>query len=128
MSIRYGRKEMRVLLVAISLAAASASACSAVIVGKAASATGRVIVGHNNDGPGPFVFRQALVPARDGRAAMFWSEVKATSGGPYAGDHFLNEYGVLIVSNGAGIMDEWDGVRASPSASAAAISMPPAEI
>lgn len=116
---------------AIAMGAVAANACTAIIVGKKASATGRVIVAHNNDGSGPYLMQYALLPARDHNpgetmiedpaaakipevphsAACYWAEVKSRGGNPPFADHFLNEHGVLIISNNGGVMSEWDGVR-----------------
>lgn len=125
-------KDLRIFLTAPLLAAAfCANACTAVIVGKKASSTGHVIVGHNNDGTGPYVMRYAMIPARDHApgavmaqeddtakipqvphtAACYWSEVKSKRGNPPPGDHFLNEYGVLVISNNGGVVKEWQGVQ-----------------
>lgn len=92
--------------------------CSTIIVGKKASATGRVLVAHNEDDPNCFV-QSHLVPRAvhalgetltfaDGTAVIpqveetlgyYWSEFRALHGEPFA-DAFLNECGVLVVSNG----------------------------
>ena len=57
----------QVVLLWVSVLAVMASAtqddCTAFVVGKKASATGRVIVGHNNDGFGPMKY--AILPATD---------------------------------------------------------------
>lgn len=125
-------KDMKILVaLLISALACCADACTAVIVGKKASSTGCVIVGHNNDGSGPYVMRYAMIPARDHApgavmaqeedtakipqvphtAACYWSEVKSKRGNPPPGDHFLNEHGVLIISNNGGVVKEWQGVK-----------------
>ena len=39
--------------------------CMTVIVGKAVSASGRVLVAHNEDDPGHVIVRHAIVPAAD---------------------------------------------------------------
>ena len=90
--------------------------CSTIIVGKKASATGRVLVAHNEDDPNCFV-QSHLVPRAvhapgetltfaDGTAVIpqveetlgyYWSEFRALHGEPFA-DAFLNECGVLVVS------------------------------
>ena len=101
--------------------AGSAWACSVIVVGKDASATGRVLVGHNEDDRGELFVRHGIVPARDhaacetlpaeeGCAAVpqvahtagfYWTEVKSPEGGPSAADAFYNENGVLVVSDNA---------------------------
>jgi CubicO group peptidase (beta-lactamase class C family) len=114
---------MRIFVSVFALAVFSASqACTTILVGKKASATGRVLVAHNEDDGGALAVRHGIVPARDwpegsilpaepGRASVpqisrtlkfYWSEVKSPKGGPSNADSFLNEKGVYIVSNGAG--------------------------
>ncbi len=96
-----------------------ADACTAIVVGRKASATGRVIVGHNEDKSGTFV-RHALVPRRDGRPAMFWSEVKNPAGGDKVSHFFFNEHGVMVLSNNAGVMSKWgDATYSLPEEGAA---------
>ena len=100
------------------LCARRGEACTTLLVGKKASANGRVIVGHNEDDPGRLVVRHGLVPARtysDGarmiceeyaaRPALtgttpkiFWTEVRDEKGMSSA-DCFVNEWGVVLVSN-----------------------------
>ena len=98
----------RLFAVAVAISAVSASACTAVIVGKKASSTGCVMVGHNEDGGGA-VIRHASVPATDGNLAFYWSEVKHLKGKYIPGDLLLNEKGVLVLSNNGGFMSEWCG-------------------
>ena len=88
---------------------ADSSACSAIIVGRRASATGRVIVSHNDDGSLSLKVRHALVPAREGKLGFFWTEFKDPKGGVTPGDTMLNERGVLIMSNNGGFMKTWMG-------------------
>ena len=110
-------------------AAATEDGCTAFVVGKKASATGRVIVGHNNDGFGPMKY--AILPATDsapslqelnrvqglggGKSpALYWQAVysdKAKAGNA-TGDVLLNEHGVIMFSNSGGFMREWDGQSA----------------
>lgn len=93
--------------------------CMAIVVGKDASATGRVLVGHNEDDDGRCVVRHgyveaqawpegATLPAEEGRAAIpqaaetcgyFWSQFKGANGGLSGADAFLNEHGVYLVSD-----------------------------
>ena len=98
------------------------SACMTFVAGKKVSATGHVIVGHNEDDFPPLTVHHGIVPARDwpagtvlpatrGRCATipqaahtlacFWSEVKFPKGDKNA-DVFLNEKGVLVVSDSGG--------------------------
>ncbi len=97
-----------------------------IVVGKKVSPTGRVIVGHNEDDGTPLWIKHGLVPARDWpdgsvlpasegcnaripQAAhtfsCYWSEVKFGCGDGCA-DSFLNENGVLVVSNGGAMSRE----------------------
>ncbi len=91
--------------------------CSTIIVGKDASATGRVIMAHNEDDLG-CVVQSHLVPRMkhekgetitfpDGTAvipqveetwAFYWDEFRALHGEPFA-DAFYNEWGVSVTSN-----------------------------
>ena len=104
---------------ALALAATSAWACSTIVVGKAASVTGRVMVGHNEDDDGVLFLHHGIVPARTHAAgtalpaelgcaavpqvaetcAFYWSEVKDPAGGLPNADAFLNRNGVFLVSN-----------------------------
>ena len=88
---------------------ADSSACSAIIVGKGASSTKRVIVSHNDDGNPLLRVRHALVPAREGKLGFFWTEFKDPKGGVTPGDTMLNERGVLVMSNNGGFMQTWMG-------------------
>ena len=101
---------------------APSSACTAFVVGKKASATGRVLVGHNEDNSGTFV-RYALLPRRGDIPAIFWSEVKNPKGGDKVAHCFYSERGVFILSNNGGVMDEWDGVKFSLPDEGAASSL-----
>ena len=116
----------KILLTAavVAMAPVAADACTAFVVGKKASATGYVIVGHNNDGFGPM--RYALLPATDsapalrerGRTgglgggkstALYWQAVYSEKAkvGNATGDVLLNEHGVIMFSNSGGFMTEW---------------------
>ena len=88
---------------------ARTDACSAILVGKKASSTGRVIVSHNDDGSLSLRVRHAVVPPREGKLGFFWSECKDPKGGVTPGDALLNECGVLVFSNNGGFMDTWMG-------------------
>ncbi len=99
-----------------------ALACTTVILGKNASATGHVVVGHNEDDADHIVNRHGYVPpsahacdevlsAETGCACIpqvpqthgfYWSEVKRASGGLSNADSFYNDAGVLIVSDSCG--------------------------
>lgn len=102
-------------------AAMQADACSAIIIGKKASTTGRVIVGHNEDNGGRIAVRYGWIPPRDwpagsvmkledGCAAVpqvahtegfFWSELKRPTGCVTNADTFFNANGVLVVTDNA---------------------------
>ena len=108
-------------LSAAALAAIPIWACTTVVAGKSATATGHVILGHNEDDRGNFEVLHGFVPARTFRAGakmpaekgraeipqvantlgFYWSEVKGPSGSPSFADVFLNEKGVAVVSNNA---------------------------
>ena len=89
--------KIAVSLISLLLAAVTAEACSAILVGRNASVTGRVIVGHNEDnGPGPM--RHSWVARTGGHLGFFWSELPGSN----TGDMFLNECGVIVFSNSAG--------------------------
>lgn len=113
---------MTVLLLAfalILLTSVYARACTTVVIGRKASATGHVMVGHNEDDGGRVINRHGFVPAADhgdgerlpaerGCASIpqvkhtlgfYWSEAKEAKGGMSTADSFYNERGVLIVSN-----------------------------
>lgn len=111
---------------AAGIAAMNANACSTVIVGKDVSATGEIIVGHNEDNGGRILTAQYWVPAADHKAgetikyeptaatipqvphtfAFYWSQTYDPTGASFS-DGFMNENGVLIVSNACtGIYDD----------------------
>lgn len=93
--------------------------CMTFIVGRRASATGRVLVAHNEDDGGCVCVRHGLVPrarwaagatmpAEPGCAAIpqvaatngfFWSEICTPEGGMSTSDVFYNDRGVCVVSN-----------------------------
>ena len=103
----------RICVVAAAVAAAAfdASACTAILVGKKASATGRVIVSHNEDHYAGCFMRYAYLPRRPGAAAAFWSEVKAKEGPQPIAHSFFNEHGVVVFSNNGGVVPEWAGKK-----------------
>ena len=104
----------------------SASACMTFVAGKKVSATGRVLVGHNEDDLPPLSVRHGMLPAKDWpegtflpatpgccadvpqaphTLACYWGEVKVPGGDGNA-DSFLNERGVLVVSDSGGVSTE----------------------
>ena len=96
----------------------NASACSTIIIGKDASATGNILVGHNEDNGGRILTAQYWVPAATHQAGemikyepaaasipqvektfgFFWSQTYSPKGASFS-DGFVNENGVVIVSN-----------------------------
>ena len=88
-------------------------ACTAILVGKKASATGRTIVAHNEDHYSGCFMRHAYLPRREGAAAAFWSEVKAHEGKQPIAHAFFNEHGVIVFSNNGGVVNEWGGRKFS---------------
>ncbi|MCG5030097.1 C69 family dipeptidase [Mesosutterella sp. OilRF-GAM-744-9] len=110
------------VLAAFSL---QALACSTVIVGKAASATGNILVGHNEDNGGRIFNPQYYVPPAAHKAGemitfepaaakipqvaktlgFYWSQTLSSKGSSFS-DGFVNDAGVIIVSNACtGIYD-----------------------
>ena len=103
---------------AMSSMAFNASACSTIIIGKDASATGNILVGHNEDNGGRILTAQYWVPAATHQAGemikyepaaatipqvektfgFFWSQTYSPKGASFS-DGFVNENGVVIVSN-----------------------------
>ena len=100
--------------------------CMTLIAGRAASATGHVLVGHNEDDGGHVVVRHGWVPPRDwekgavmpaeeGCALLpqvahtlgyYWVEYRKDETGLSNADGFVNERGVVIVSNSMGTSRE----------------------
>lgn len=98
-----------VAVAAAASAAFDAPACTAILVGRKASATGRVLVSHNEDHHAGCFMRYAYLPRRPGAAAAFWSEVKAKDGPQPIAHMFFNEHGVVVFSNNGGVVPEWAG-------------------
>ena len=104
--------------VAIASLAFNAIGCSTVIVGKDASATGNILVGHNEDNGGRILTAQHWVPAATHKAGemikfeeaaasipqvektfgFFWSQTFDPTRASFS-DGFVNENGVTIVTN-----------------------------
>lgn len=89
----------------LSVAAGVASACTVVVVGRDVSPTGRVIVGHNEDNSPPAWIKYGILPATPETHRTFWCECKVSSGDAN-GDFFLNDRGVVVVSNSGGVSRE----------------------
>ncbi len=103
------------LLAGVSL---SSQACFTVIVGKDASATGEIIIGHNEDNDRRIITNQYWVPAAEHKAGemiefepaaakipqvaktfgFWWTQTLAPEGSSFS-DGFMNENGVVIVTN-----------------------------
>jgi dipeptidase len=101
-----------------SALAAQAAGCSTVVVGKKASVTGEVLLGHNEDNEGRLVVAcyrmprlkhsqgemsvaeegMAKIPQVAETAAYLWWETIADWKASYS-DNFVNEYGVAVVSD-----------------------------
>ena len=107
MRIETATRFAAVLLAAIAVV--GADACTAILVGRKASATGRVIVSHNEDYHRGCFMRYAFLPRREGAMAAFWSEVKSMREEILVSHLFLNECGVIVFSNNGGVMPEWNG-------------------
>ena len=114
----------RIVLTAVFSVCAvlGSSACMTFVAGKKVSATGHVIVGHNEDDWPPFTVHHGMLPARTWpkgtflpaspgccgtipqapqTLACYWGEVKFPEGDLNA-DTFLNEKGVIVVSDSGG--------------------------
>lgn len=103
---------------AIAALSLNAQACSTVVVGKDVSATGQIIVGHNEDNDLRIVTSQYWVPAADHKAGetityeptaakipqvehtygYYWTQTLHPAGYSFS-DGFVNEHGLAIVSN-----------------------------
>lgn len=110
------------LLAGVSL---SSQACFTVIVGKDASATGEIIIGHNEDNDRRIITNQYWVPAAEHKAGemiefepaaakipqvaktfgFWWTQTLAPEGSSFS-DGFMNENGVVIVTNNCNITIE----------------------
>jgi dipeptidase len=96
----------------------TAEACFVVAAGREASSTGRVLIGHNEDNSGKLIMRHHYVKPDDGRGGIlsfedgsarvptvsptlgfFWTETLRPAPGESFGDSFVNERGVVVVSN-----------------------------
>lgn len=124
------RKETALsVLLGISLATVSlnSNACFTVIVGKNASATGEILVGHNEDNDGRIMSNQYYVPPAKHKAGekliyeagaakipqvaqthgFWWQQTLHPSGYSFS-DGFYNDKGVLITSNNCNLTIEKD--------------------
>ena len=95
--------------------------CTTVVIGRKASATGHVLIGHNEDDDKSIVMVHSVphekheadefvtfgdrpgvkIPQVRETAGYIWSEVRRPNGGISFGDSFFNEYGVAVVTNSA---------------------------
>ena len=107
--------------------AMSAQACFTVVVGKNASATGEILVGHNEDNDRRILMSQYWVPAATHKKGelityeptaakipqvektlgYWWTQTLAPEGYSFS-DGFVNEAGVVVVSNNCGDTVEKD--------------------
>ena len=101
--------------------AGTAQACSTLIVGKAVSATGNIIVAHNEDNGGrlfnlqhyvppakhkkgemiKFEPKAAAIPQVEETLGFYWTETLVPDGASFA-DGFFNDAGVVIATNWCG--------------------------
>ena len=111
-----------VFTLAIFLRASKSHACMTILVGRNASATGEVLIGHNEDAPGRCTMQThisgklrrnpntkskfepslAELDMPETRTSLFWAEAKyfdPQNPGPSFCDSFVNGHGVVIVSN-----------------------------
>ena len=117
------------LALSFFLKASESRACMTVLVGRNASSTGEVLVGHNEDAPGRCSMQTHLVPKHrrhpgslirfepsmsevelpETRTSLFWAEAKCydpEEHGLSFCDSFVNGRGVVIVSNNCGTSRE----------------------
>lgn len=110
------------LTLSIFLRASKSYACMTILVGRNASATGEVLVAHNEDAPGRCTMQThisgklrrhpdtkarfepslAELDMPETRTSLFWAEAKyfdPKNPGPSFCDSFVNGHGVVIVSN-----------------------------
>lgn len=114
------QKSLLACAAAAALAAVSvnALACSTVVVGKAVSSTGNIIIGHNEDNGGRIFNPQYYVPPAKHKAGemityeptaakipqvpetlgFYWSQTLSPKGASFS-DGFVNDAGVVIISN-----------------------------
>ncbi|HOS49982.1 MAG TPA: C69 family dipeptidase, partial [Bacillota bacterium] len=94
-------------------------ACTSIIVGKNASVTGEVLLGHNEDNGGRLIMpvylvdhqthakgellqlenNTARIPQAAETARYFWTETRAPLPGASFSDFMYNEYGVVVASD-----------------------------
>ena len=105
----------------------SVLACSTVIVGKNISETGKILIGHNEDNGGRIMNAQYWVPPAKHKAGemityeptaakipqvretlgFYWSQTLSPKGQSFS-DGFVNEAGVVIVSNNCSMIFDKD--------------------
>lgn len=105
-------------IAAFAAASVNALACSTVVVGKSVSATGHILIGHNEDNGGRIFNPQYYVPPAKHKAGemityeptaakipqvpetlgFYWSQTLDPNGASFS-DGFVNDAGVVIVSN-----------------------------
>jgi len=116
-----GKRILVILAVCIIVLALSygSMACTSIIVGKKASLTGEVLLGHNEDNGGRLVMpvylvdhevhskgemlqlenNTARIPQAAETARYFWTETRAPLPGASFSDFMYNEYGVVVASD-----------------------------
>lgn len=97
----------------------NAVGCFVIVAGRNASATGRVALGHNEDNRGDLVMRHHYIPPSKGQGGrllsfepgaakipqvdetygFFWTETLRPAPGEAFADSFVNERGLVVVSN-----------------------------
>ncbi len=107
-----------VIILILSGSMAVFADCSSIAVGKDASLTGNILLGHNEDNGGRLVMpaywfernthepgeyiefgdSEAKIPEVEQTWAYGWSETRSESGASFS-DGYINEWGVAIVSN-----------------------------
>ena len=70
--------------------------CFCVIAGSRTTVDGSVMMAHNEDDSGEMMLNMYAVPRARGNNAYLWAEFPGTNDC----DHFLNEWGVAIASDG----------------------------
>jgi dipeptidase len=116
---------LTLVVAVVACLALPAYACSSIIVGKNASKTGEVLLGHNEDNGGRLVMPQyimprrqhepgtmircedfaALIPQVEETWSFIWTETRTLSGASFSCG-FINEWGVAVMSDNCGPSNE----------------------
>ncbi|MBR3100735.1 MAG: C69 family dipeptidase [Muribaculaceae bacterium] len=99
------------LAVSLSLVVTAASMpdgcnCFCVIAGRNTTVDGSVMLAHNEDDSGEMMLNMYAVPRLNGNNAYLWGEFPGTNDC----DHFLNEWGVAIASDGCPSREDCEDV------------------